>query len=296
MRPTDENQSPSMRPNLMSPRRTATSGEDSILAMLEREPARKRGGASGTRLAWYGTGAGLALALTGALVWLVANNDGRRPDAQDTMLADAVQAPPARPAPPQEAAPPLMQDAAVRQIALATPATSPEPQPGSAAVIVDQPPPADAAPPLRLLKPAPEKAAQEKPAPALRVPVPAPAPTPTAAAPARAVAKAAPASGPAAAASAAPAKPAAAAPAPAPAPATAKSKPVMVAKSAVRPAQPKAQRTVNPARTAADGAVDADVALISAVIVHANGHAPEGSQMTELMCPNDNCKSRPARE
>ena len=48
MRPPDENQSPSMRPNLMSPRRLSTSGEDSILAMLEREPARKRGkGASG---------------------------------------------------------------------------------------------------------------------------------------------------------------------------------------------------------------------------------------------------------
>lgn len=237
MRPTDENQSTSMRPNLMSPRRFATSGEDSILALLEREPARKRGSkASGVRLAWYGTGASLAVALTGALVWLAANNEGPRLEAQDTVLAEA------RQAPQQPTA------ALLRQVAMAPAA--------EAAVIVDQvdlPAPGDAVPPLRLLKPAP-----------------------AAAAPAPRVARAA-----------APPRPAVVTPA--------RPKPVMVAKGVVRPVAPKAQRGATTGK-ATEGPVDADVALISAVIVHANGHAPEGSQMTELLCPNDACQARPARQ
>jgi hypothetical protein len=76
--------------------------------------------------------------------------------------------------------------------------------------------------------------------------------------------------------------------------AAAKPKPVLVAKGATRPTPPKAQRGAAPAKP--DAAVDADVALISAVIVHANGHAPEGSQMTELLCPNGACQSRPASQ
>ena len=61
-----------------------------------------------------------------------------------------------------------------------------------------------------------------------------------------------------------------------------------------RAAPPKAQRPATAAR--ADAPVDPDVALISAVIVHANGHAPEGSPMTELLCPNDACQARPNRQ
>ncbi|MEW6761964.1 MAG: hypothetical protein AB1437_14180, partial [Pseudomonadota bacterium] len=72
-------------------------------------------------------------------------------------------------------------------------------------------------------------------------------------------------------------------------------RPATVARNAVRPAQAKAQRVAAPAR-AAEAPVDPDVALISAVIVHANGHAPEGSQMTELLCPNDSCQARPNRQ
>lgn len=259
MRPTDENQSPSMRPNLMSPRRATTSGEDSILALLEREPARKRGGkAAGLRLAWYGAGASLAVALTGALVWLAANNDGPRLEAQDMVLAEA------RQATQQPAA-----GALLRQVAMAPAA--------EAAMIVDQadqPSPADAVPPLRLLRTAPEKTA---------------APAPAAAAPAPRVTRAA-----------APPRPALVTPGEAkplarPAATPARPKPVMAAKGAVRPAAPKAQRGANPGK-ATEGPVDADVALISAVIVHANGHAPEGSQMTELLCPNDACQARPPRK
>lgn len=280
MRPTDENQSPSMRPNLMSPRRTATSGEDSILAMLEREPARKRGAGSPVRrLAWYGASAAVALALTGTLVWMAANNDGLRPDVQEAVLADA------RPAPQRDPAPAPDRPAAaatVLQVAMAPATAAFDTQPAGAAVIVDQASPAGAVPPLRLLKPAPDKPLAEKSAP--------PAPT---AAPARAAPKTSPSARPAA---PAPAESKGAARlASAPAPAPAKPRLAAVAKSAARPARAKPARAVNPATTA-QAPVDADVALISAVIVHANGHAPEGSQMTELLCPNNACQTRPPKQ
>lgn len=282
MRPTDENQSPSMRPNLMSPRRTATSGEDSILAMLEREPARKRkAGTSGIRLAWYGASAMLALALTGTLIWMAANNDGLRPEVQESVLAEAEQAP-RRTAPAPGDSP--AGAATILQVAMAPAAAAPDTQPAGAALIVDQAPPAEAVPPLRLLKSAPEKPATETSMPAARAS--AVAPVPVATVPPRSVAKVSPPARPAA--------PAAAEtrPLPRPAAAPAKSRQVVVAKSAVKPAQAKTQRGVNPARSP-EAPVDADVALISAVIVHANGHAPEGSQMTELLCPNNACQSRP---
>ena len=236
MRPTDENQAPSMRPNLMSPKRERTSGEDSILAMLERDPLRRRGGAKGVsrlRLACYGASAVLVLALTGTLVLLAADNDGARLETE--RVADA--------------------GPAVVRVALA-PDTAPAPRSGSAAVIVDQQP--AGVPPLRLLKP-PSATPAKTP------------PTPAKAAPRPAQLNLAPA------ASTAPPRP----------------RPPALARNVPRP-MAKAQRTA-PAR-AAEVPVDPDVALISAVIVHANGHAPENSQMTELLCPNDNCQSRPNRQ
>jgi hypothetical protein len=132
------------------------------------------------------------------------------------------------------------------------------------AVIVDQRPTPEGVPPLRLLKP-----------------------PPAAKPPAKAVVTAAPPARPAPVEAKAPARPA-------PALAAAKPKPVLAAKNAARPVQPKAQRGAAPAKP--DAPVDADVALISAVIVHANGHAPEGSQMTELLCPNGSCQARPASQ
>lgn len=245
MRPPDENQSTSMRPNLISPRRSSAGGEDSILAMLEREPARKRGQRnSGARLAWYGASAAVALALTGALVWMAANNDGRRPGAPETVLAEAVQAP------PQEkvaAGDSRTEAATVVRVALAP---APEAQPASAARIVEQPP-AEAAPPLRLLTPVPQRPAAEIPRLAPRTGVSA-----------------------------------------RPAAMQARPRASIASRDAPRPAKSKARRGPHPGTAAAPAApVDADVALISAVIVHANGHAPEGSQMTELLCPNDACKN-----
>lgn len=242
MRPTDENQAPSMRPNLMSPKRERTSGEDSILAMLERDPLRRReaqGGVSRLRVACYGASAVVVLGLTGMLVWLAAGNDGLRPEVERGMLAEAGSAVPP-PAP------------AVVQVALAAEAT-PATRQGNAAVIVDQR--SDSVPPLRMLKPAPN--------------TPAPAPKPAAKAPTP----------------------------PVPSPATtppARPRPPAVARTAPRPSS-KAQRPAPPVRPA-DAPVDPDVALISAVIVHANGHAPKESQMTELLCPNDSCQSQSRKQ
>lgn len=224
MRPKDENQAPSMRPNLMSPKRERTSGEDSILAMLERDPLRRRGaarGASSLRVACYGASAVVVLGLTGALVWLAAGNDGLRLEAERS--ADAAPA--------------------VVRVALSADAAPPA-RAGSAVVIVDQQP--AGVPPLRMLKPAPAKPAI-KPAPTTVASVVTPRPRPPA-----------------------------------------------VARNVPRATSAKAQRTAS-ARTA-EAPVDPDVALISAVIVHANGHAPESSLMTELLCPNDNCQSRPNRQ
>lgn len=217
MRPSDENQHnrmhAHMRPNLMSSSRRGGQ-EDSILAKLEREPARRTGAGPVARLAWYVAAAVVVLGLTATLVWLAA---GTGPATRET----------ARPA----MAPPLvgMPAAPVRTAVIVDaepePLTEPRPEPLPA-------PPAAAIAPLRLLEP----------------PVLAPAPVPAApplkaGAPQRADAR-----------SGAPARtrPQAARQAP---------------RTATRPT-----RTVNPARTG-DAQEDRDVALISAVIYHANGHA-----------------------
>lgn len=117
MRPTDENQAASTRPNLMSP--SHRGGEDSILAKLERDPARRHGKPARGRLAWYGGGLLVAAGLTATLAWLAADNGKPAP-----LLAQA----PAAPSPAPEA-------------------------PRQAALIVD--PPSDP-PPLRLLEPEPK--------------------------------------------------------------------------------------------------------------------------------------------
>ena len=202
MRPSDENQDnrmhAHMRPNLMSsPRRGGH--EDSILAKLEREPARRAGAGHGTRLAWYGTAVAVALGLTATLAWLAA---GVGPAPLEMAVRDA-------PATIAEPAPAPVERALIVDAAPEPPAPAPAP-----------------IPPLRLLEPAAATPIVARAAPPRR-------PEPRAAAPARPRAQAA-----------------------RPAP-----------RQAARPA-----RTVNPAR-AGEAQDDSDVALISAVIYHANGHA-----------------------
>lgn len=75
MRPTDENQTGSRRPNLMSSSRRS-GAEINILAMLDGQ-ARKPGPfARLPRAAWYGSGGVLACALVGAVAWLVHDQSG----------------------------------------------------------------------------------------------------------------------------------------------------------------------------------------------------------------------------
>ena len=210
MRPSDENQDnrlhAHMRPNLMSSSRRG-GREDSILAKLEREPARRAAAGNGARLAWYGAAVAVAVGLTATLAWLAAGAgpaplEVARPAAAPTRMADIARAP-------------------VETAAIVDTAPAPDP------VLAPAPAPV---PPLRLLEPA-------------AVPPAKAAPTPAKAAPAR--------------------RPEA---------------------HAAVPARPRVQaprqaargpRTVNPAR-AGESQDDSDVALISAVIYHANGHAAPG--------------------
>lgn len=168
MRPSDENQDnrmhAHMRPNLMSSSRRG-GREDSILAKLEREPARRAGTGHGARLAWYGAAMAVAVGLTATLAWLAA---GAGPAPLDVARSDPAPAPMASmAAEPVEAA--LIVD------------TAPQPVPDP--VLAAAPTPT---PPLRLLEPAAAPTAPAKAAPAPVKTAPARRPEARAAAPARA--------------------------------------------------------------------------------------------------------------
>ena len=258
MRPTDENQAASTRPNLMSSRRGA--GEDNILAMLERDSARRPGTRmSGLRLASYGAAAALAGILAGGVAWLAYDNHQTAQELQ------------ARHDAASEAAPTLLAEAAL-------PPHPPSPGPAPAveaprtAVIVDEAAPrpeapaAAAVPPLVMLPPQEVKGAQPTP--------PAPRPVPASVPP-----------------------PAVKAEAPPPAPRAAKKteKAPTPAGRAVKPAPsrtaPAAKaRLVVAARARkavqkAEAAVDTDVALISAIIAQAERHRGEREALTSCGTP-----------
>lgn len=249
MRSSDEHQAnptqPHLRPDLMSSARHG-GNEDSILARLEREPARRAApGGAGVRLAWYGGAVLVALGLTGALAWLAAGQDRphRVEPAHAGIAARAIVAD--EPAAPPAAA--VIVDAAPVPLPVPVPApvAAPAPAAGTAHVL---PPPV---PPLRLLRPADGGRAPAK-------------PTHTAAAPERSATKA---------------------PAAAPAPFQARAS---VPRQAARPT-----KHAGPAR--ATEAPDSDVALISAIIYHANGHALPDPEMNPDRCAGDACRPRPTR-
>ena len=272
MRPTDENQAGSTRPNLMSSRRGA--GEENILAMLERDSARRMGPRmSGVRLASYGAAAALAGILAGGIAWLAYDNHKSAQELQAAHDAPDVGVPVAMPdpvLPPQ--APPA--------VAAAHPVDAPR-----TAVIVDESARkrdttvASAVPPLVMLPP--EEVKGTKPPPAAR-PVqdsvqPEPA-APTRPEPARTVARVEKKADKAAAKPASrPAKPA---------------KPVQARKAATTAAATKAKAKADntaQARKSAEAPVDSDVALISAIIQHSERHRGESS------CTGPKCPSKPAR-
>jgi hypothetical protein len=146
VRPTDENQAASTRPNLMSSRRGA--GEDNILAMLERDSARRPGARmSGVRLASYGAAAALAGILAGGVAWLAYDN---HKTAQDLHARhDAATG----------AAPTVLADASLPPLKPPSPGPSPIVEAPRTAVIVDESarrpdaPAASTVPPLVMLPP-----------------------------------------------------------------------------------------------------------------------------------------------
>jgi hypothetical protein len=72
VRPTDENQHGSTRPNLMSSGTRRAGNEDNILAMLDRNERGRRGGPP--RLAVYGAAGVVVMLLITVLAWLVQEN------------------------------------------------------------------------------------------------------------------------------------------------------------------------------------------------------------------------------
>lgn len=302
MRPTDENQAASTRPNLMSSRRTA--GEENILAMLERDSARRVGGRiSSPRLAWYCAAAAFAGILVGVVAWLAYDNHttATAMQVQAERVADDP-APP--PAPALSSEPPQSEPAAV-QLAEAP----------RAAVIVDHPQDKPAGPPpLVMLPPEEIKAAK----PAAQVNEAPPAPTNEAVSPPKPAAiPKTPSPDTAKTAKAQKAQTAEKqekTAKPAKADKTAKTdkadkagkaeKTEKTQRPAARAAKPPAQRTAvadkTPARNrknapagSADTAVDSDVALISAIIQHSERH--RGERAPAAACTGAKCPAPPTK-
>ena len=267
MRPSDENQAASTRPNLMSSRRGA--GEENILAMLERDSARRSGARmSSSRLAWYCAAAAFAGILVGAVAWLAYDN-------RDTAGALQVQVQAERVAEEEVAAQPAPESPHPHTSAAA-------PEAPAAALIVDQPPAAP--PPLVML--APDGAAKARPA------APAKETAPVQASTAPLPPKAAPPLE---------AKP----PKTDRQPVLAKAdkadkagKPAARVAKAQRPAAAKAaagaRGRVKPLSPApAEPGVDTDVALISAIIAHSERHRGERAQPAP--CSGPTCPPPPSR-
>jgi hypothetical protein len=159
VRPTDEDQSGSRRPNLMSSTRR-TASETNILAMLDRHES----GGPGRRLvrrlrrmpamAWYGTAGVLVIGLVGSLAWLA--RDSGAPSSVGGALTEAASGAPAVAASPPLNAP-AAADAAANVVADADgggdagPADAPPP---AGATIVDLAP-AGSMPPAGTCRPHP---------------------------------------------------------------------------------------------------------------------------------------------
>lgn len=239
MRPTDENQHGSTRPNLLSGGRRRYAGDDNILERLERDSARHASG-NRSRAAWYAASALLMLVLIVFVAWMAFDN------ASSLQVVPMARAPADTGQAVAQAALPPPAGAQLPQLA---PSSSAE---ASSAIPADAPPvharegAVAALPPLVLLP--------QHEAPGNRVrPNTASVATATAAtnpAPrARAVARTS-------------------MPAPRVAPARTAPRPAAVAK--IRKPVPGAP---------AEPPVDTDVALLSAIIIHDSTHAAEKAQM-----------------
>lgn len=263
MRPPDENQPGFTRPNFMSASRRA-SGEDNILARLERDG--KRGAAAkswkSAKAAWCGLAGAAVFGLVGVLAMLTRENVAlnKKPIVVDAKPS-AFEVDPGLLS--RGGFAPLPPGNAPDKIAAAISDVRPE-RPWK-----DDPP--AKAPPMVMLKPA-------APAPAKPVVV---------------------------AARATPPKPAAKSPAAKPAAPVARVAMAAQLKTFVmppplRPATPPPPRTVAaiaparakkpaPAAVAKAEPIDSDIALLSAIIMHASRHAGERAQIEAAQCGGKKC-------
>lgn len=232
MRPPDENQHGSTRPNLLSGARRHVGGDDNILERLERDSARHASG-NRSRAAWYAAAASLVLLMIVVLAWTAFDN------------ASTVRVIPMTRVPADNGGAAL--------VTVDPPETPP--------ALVPAPAPVATVPPLVLL-PSHEAASSAPPVSAKSAELAPPA---------------------------APVKPAArTAPTVAPAPAVAR--PDVRLAVAARPRKPGAG--VLPT----DAAVDTDVALLSAIIIHDSTHAEEKAQLdAAAACSRASGKKCPGR-
>jgi len=162
VRPTDEDQSGSRRPNLMSSTRR-TASETNILAMLDRHesggPVRRllRGLRGAPAMVWYGTAGVLVIGLVGSLAWLA--RDGGTPSPADSAPAGtAASGGPSVAAASTLNTPAAATASATAEVVSAADAGLADPPPPAGATIVDlapasPPPPTEAAPTPRALPP-----------------------------------------------------------------------------------------------------------------------------------------------
>jgi hypothetical protein len=247
----------------MSSRRGA--GEENILAMLERDSARRTGARmSGIRLASYGAAAALAGILAGGIAWLAYDNHKGAQELQ--ARHDAATA----------VVPPVMPDAVLPPQAPPAAAPAPVIDAPRTAVIVDESARrrdtmvAGAVPPLVMLPPHELKGSK-------------PAPAKAPAAEERAAAK--------------PARPESAQQASrtgvekkadkAPKAASRPAKPAVARAGGASKARPDTAARARKAAAGADTPVDSDVALISAIIQHSERHRGErdGAAACSAKCP-----------
>ncbi|MDB5933191.1 MAG: hypothetical protein JWQ01_535 [Massilia sp.] len=249
MRPPDENQNGSTRPNFMSASRRAYAGDDNILARLERDAKRGKSSRSGpwkhARLAWCLLASVLVIGLIGTLATLAREN---LTAPHKSTVAEAA---------------PATTDAFASDVRSGfAPLPVPSPTRKLGANAFDAAPEPMLMPPMVMLKPAPAAATPKAAAPA---PARAAAPKPAARAQPERIA-------------------AAVKPTPARPPARA----LAVTPRSVA-AVPVTARTKKPAPAPAAAApesapVDSDVALLSAIIMHASRHSAERAQMEAARC------------
>jgi hypothetical protein len=244
VRPPDENQHGSTRPNLLSGARRHGGGDDNILERLERDSARHASG-NRSRAAWYAAAASLVLLMIVVLAWSAYDN------------ASTVRVIPMTRIPADNGG------------GTQAPADRPEttPVPGPALVQVTTTPPAATAPiatvPPLVLLPSHDAASNKPPAPArppeLASTVPAPAK---------------------------------------PAIRTAPTSPVAMVVARPPDRSVVAARTRKPGASPlqTEAAVDTDVALLSAIIIHDSAHAEEKAQLdAAAACARSGGKKCPGR-